>query len=94
MKGFRWMSYHLTVHAIIISMSKKTIKLTTMCLVYTGKQREDRVIIIIIIIIMYIYHALINGLRAHMKTTHELVLRTLVLVLQMSLVYLALYGSF
>ena len=91
------MSYHLTVHAIIISMSKKTIKLTTMCLVYTGKQREDRVIIIIIIIIiiiMYIYHALINGLRAHMKTTHELVLRTLMLVLQMSLVYLALYGSF
>ena len=30
MKGCRWMTYHLTVHTIIIPMSKKTIKLTTM----------------------------------------------------------------
>ena len=32
MKGYRWMTYHLTVHTIIIPMSKKTIKLTTMYL--------------------------------------------------------------
>ena len=32
MKGCRWMTYHLTVHTIIIPMSKKTIKLTTMYL--------------------------------------------------------------
>ena len=70
------MTYHLTVHTIIISMSKKTVKLTTMYLMYTGKQQEDR-----IIIIMYIYHSLINALSAHMNTTHELVLRTLVLAL-------------
>ena len=29
MKGCRWMTYHLTVHTIIIPMSKKTIKLMT-----------------------------------------------------------------
>ena len=28
MKGCGWMTYHLTVHTIIIPMSKKTIKLT------------------------------------------------------------------
>ncbi len=32
MKGCRWMTYHLTVHTIIIPMNKKTIKLTTMYL--------------------------------------------------------------
>ena len=30
MKGCRWMTYHLTVNTMIISMSKKTNKLTTM----------------------------------------------------------------
>ena len=30
MKRCRWMTYHLTVHTIIIPMSKKTNKLTTM----------------------------------------------------------------
>ena len=33
-KGCRWMTYHLTVHTIIIPMNKKTIKLTTVCLNY------------------------------------------------------------
>ena len=32
MKRFIWMTYHLTVHILIIPMSKKTIKLTTMYL--------------------------------------------------------------
>ena len=30
MKGCRWMTYYLTVHTMIIPMSKKTNKLTTM----------------------------------------------------------------
>ena len=30
MKGCGWMTYHLTVHTIIVPMSKKTNKLTTM----------------------------------------------------------------
>ena len=34
MKECRWMTYHLTVHTIIISMSKKTNKLTTMYLTH------------------------------------------------------------
>ena len=32
MKGCGWMTYHLTVPTIIMPMSKKTKKLTTMCL--------------------------------------------------------------
>ena len=32
MKGCGWMTYHLAVHTIIIPMSKKTIKLTTVYL--------------------------------------------------------------
>ena len=32
MKGCGWMTYHLTVHTIIVPMSKKTNKLTTMYL--------------------------------------------------------------
>ena len=32
MKGCGWMTYHLTVHTIIIPMSKKTNKLTPMYL--------------------------------------------------------------
>ena len=32
MKGCEWMTYHLRVHTIIVPMSKKTIKLTTMYL--------------------------------------------------------------
>ena len=32
MKGCGWMTYHLAVHAIIIPMSKKSNKLTTMYL--------------------------------------------------------------
>ena len=32
MKGCRWVTYHLTVHTIIIPMSKKTNKLTPMYL--------------------------------------------------------------
>ena len=32
MKGCGWMTYHLTVHTIIIPMSKKSTKLTTMYL--------------------------------------------------------------
>ena len=32
MKGCGWMTYHLTVHTIIIPMSNKTNKLTTMYL--------------------------------------------------------------
>ena len=31
-KGCRWMTYHLTVHTVIMPISKKTSKLTTMCL--------------------------------------------------------------
>ena len=33
LKGCRWMTYHLTIHTIIIPMSKKTNKLTTMYLI-------------------------------------------------------------
>ena len=32
MKGCRWMTYHLTVHTIIMHMNKKTNKRTTVCL--------------------------------------------------------------
>ena len=32
MKGCRWMTYRLKVHAMIVPMNKKTNKLTTMCL--------------------------------------------------------------
>ena len=32
MKGCGWLTYHLTVHTIIVPMSKKTNKLTTMYL--------------------------------------------------------------
>ena len=40
MKGCRWMTYHLTVHTIIVPMSKKTNKLTTMYL--TRKRERER----------------------------------------------------
>ena len=33
MKGCRWMTYHLTVHIIIMPMSKKINNLTTMYLI-------------------------------------------------------------
>ena len=40
MKGCRWMTYHLTVHTIIVPMSKKPNKLTTMYL--TRKRERER----------------------------------------------------
>ena len=41
MKGCRCMTFHLTVHTIIIPMSKKTIKLTTM---YLTRYNNDSVL--------------------------------------------------
>ena len=40
MKGCAWMTYHLTVHTIIVPMSKKANKLTTMYLRETDRQTD------------------------------------------------------
>ena len=40
MKGCGWMTYHLTVHTIIMPTSRKTNKLTSMCLTRSHREKE------------------------------------------------------
>ena len=42
MKEYRWMTYHLTVHTVIMPINKKTNNLTTMCLNYERERERER----------------------------------------------------